>query len=149
LISSPGFGFPDITEGKAISGANALEGADEELLGGASAATGEGEFANLASEARTGHILHGDATGGGHLWPGAVGKTPFPEGWSEGKIMQAVSDIATDPALECKQITGEAGAEFTKSGKPVRYAVTGERYGQRIRVIIELLAGIGWAQLGL
>jgi hypothetical protein len=52
LISSPGFGFPDITEGKAISGANALEGADEELLGGASAATGEGEFAT--SPARPG-----------------------------------------------------------------------------------------------
>ncbi len=33
---------------------------------------------NLASEKRTIHILNGDATGGGHMWPGNPGKTPFP-----------------------------------------------------------------------
>lgn len=76
-------------------------------------------------------------TSGGHLWPGLPGKTPFPKGWSGDKIMHAVSDIATDPALNWQQITGRAGAALTKSGKPVRYAVTGSRDGQRIRVVIE------------
>jgi len=33
---------------------------------------------NLASKQRTTHILQGDKTGGGHLWPGTAGKTPFP-----------------------------------------------------------------------
>jgi hypothetical protein len=46
------------------------------------AAESEGEFVNLASDARTTHILEGDATGGGHQWPGLADKTPFPEGWS-------------------------------------------------------------------
>ena len=52
---------------------------------------------NLASEARTNHILNGDATGGGHLWPGLAGKTPFPESWSASQVMNAISDVATDP----------------------------------------------------
>jgi hypothetical protein len=52
------------------------------ILRGLAAEVGD-EFFNLASDARTTHILHGDATGGGHLWPGLTGKTPFPTGWSE------------------------------------------------------------------
>ena len=56
------------------------------------------ELINLATEQRTTHILYGDASGGGHLWPGKPGKTPFPEGWSEARIMDEISDIATDPS---------------------------------------------------
>ena len=52
---------------------------------------------NLASEALTQHILYGDETGGGHLWPGLAGKTPFPEDWSGAQVMHAVSDVATSP----------------------------------------------------
>jgi Bacterial EndoU nuclease len=56
------------------------------------------EDLNLATEARTQHILEGDGPGsGGHLWPGAAGKTPFPASWSSTQIMNTISDVATDP----------------------------------------------------
>jgi hypothetical protein len=35
--------------------------------------------------------------GGGHLWPGENGKTPFPQDWTPQKIIDAISDIATNP----------------------------------------------------
>ena len=84
---------------------------------------------NLASAERTTHILVGDATGGGHMWPGLPGKTPFPPSWSGETIMQHVSDIATDPLLQWVQQTGSAGSLFTKSGAPARFVVTGVRDG--------------------
>lgn len=95
------------------------------------------DFVNLASEQRTQHILFGDATGGGHLWPGALGKTPFPPTWSEEQIMHNVSDLATDSTATWTQLTGKAGADFTASGKPVRWAVEGVKDGVEIRVIVE------------
>nr|WP_233170719.1 EndoU domain-containing protein [Herbaspirillum sp. ASV7] len=95
------------------------------------------DLVNLASQQRTKHILFGDATGGGHLWPGAPDKTPFPSTWSEAKIMQNVSDLATDPSASWTQITGKAGADFTASGKPVRWAVEGVKDGVQIRAIVE------------
>jgi RHS repeat-associated protein len=61
------------------------------------AAEDESPYVNVASEARTTHILYGDETGGGHLWPGLAGKTPFPENWSGAKVMNAISDVATNP----------------------------------------------------
>ena len=96
-----------------------------------------GEYVNLASPNRTNHILHGDATGGGHLWPGAPGKTPFPPTWSAEQIMHSVSDVATDPTLGSVQQTGRAGSLFTKAGEPARFSVTGVRGGVTIKVIVE------------
>ena len=52
---------------------------------------------NLASERRTTHILDGDATGGGHMWPDKPGKTPFPSDWRGDKIMDAISNVVTSP----------------------------------------------------
>jgi hypothetical protein len=103
----------------------------------ADAAEDGGDSVNLASATRTEHILNGDATGGGHMWPGAPGKSVFPETWSGSKIMNAISDIATDPNLEWEQITGKDGAEFTKNGAPVRFSVAGIRDGIPIKVILE------------
>lgn len=91
----------------------------------------------MASEQRTTHILTGDATGGGHLWPGAPGKTPFPQGWSGNQVMHTVSDIATDPTLTWVQQTGKAGTWFTKAGDPARFVVVGQRGGITIKVVIE------------
>jgi hypothetical protein len=88
---------------------------------------------NLASEEHTQHILNG------HMPPGEAGNTLFPEEWTEGQIMHSVSDVATDPALEWEQLTGRTGADLTRSGLPVRYAVEGVRNGVYIRVIIETL----------
>ncbi|HFT6839105.1 TPA: EndoU domain-containing protein [Pseudomonas aeruginosa] len=78
----------------------------------------------------------GDATGGGHLWPGAPGKTAFPASWNGDKVMH-VSDLATDPKASWTQLTGKPGAQFTTKGKPVRWAVEGVRDGVNIRVIVE------------
>lgn len=73
------------------------------------------DFVNLASLGRTIHILHGDATGGGHLWPGASGKTPFPQSWSGNKIMHVLSDIATDPAAWVNAVTRGGRAQLIGS----------------------------------
>ena len=97
----------------------------------------ENGYLNLANPQRTQHILYGDATGGGHMWPGEPGKTTFPQGWSAEKIMHEVSDIATDTSLKWIRQTGEAGNLFTKAGKPARFLVEGVRDGVYIRVIIE------------
>lgn len=92
---------------------------------------------NLASPQRTQHILLGDATGGGHLWPGQAGKSTFPQSWSADRVMHNVSDLATDPAANWAQQTGKAGAQFTKSGQPVRWKVEGVRDGVCIVCIVE------------
>jgi RHS repeat-associated protein len=84
---------------------------------------------NIASKDRTKHILHGDKTGGGHMWPGAPGKTPFPKTWDEKTIMNNVSDIATDPNLEWKPNIVVNGVQ--------RYEVTGVRDGVTIKVITD------------
>jgi hypothetical protein len=98
---------------------------------------------NIASEARTNHILYGDGpNSGGHLWPGQSGKTVFPQSWNADKIMSTISDIATDPALSWKPQTGSGGL-FTKSGKPARFVVTDANGnlpiidGVPVKVIIE------------
>jgi filamentous hemagglutinin len=80
---------------------------------------------NLASPDRTSHILAGDSTGGGHQWPGGPGKSVFPENWSASKIMNTVSDIATDPSIS---ETVQASGRIVKNGS---------RDGIDIRVIIE------------
>lgn len=94
-------------------------------------------YLNLANAQRTQHILHGDATGGGHMWPGGPEKTSFPQGWSAEKIMHEISGVAADPSLTWIQQTGETGSLFTKVGKPARFLVEGKRDGIDIRVIIE------------
>ena len=100
------------------------------------------EFVNMASAARTKHIIAGDATGGGHAWFGSFKsffngikgvKSMFPATWSNEKIMHAVSEVAINNAWV--QQTGRAGATLTRSGYPVRFVVEGFYEGVRIRVI--------------
>lgn len=69
-------------------------------------------------------------TGGGHLWPGNPGKTPFPQGWSGDKIMHEISDIATDPV---------AWQNAVPQGS--RTVLTGTRGGVDIRVIVDTNTG--------
>lgn len=83
------------------------------------------DYVNVASPGRTEHILNGDATGGGHMWPGAAGKSPFPEDWSGAKIMHEASDIATDP-----------GATLVSRGGG-REVFSGTRGGVDIRVVVD------------
>lgn len=51
--------------------------------------------------------------------------------------MHNVSDLATDATAIWTQLTGKAGADFTASGKPVRWPVEGVRDGITVRVIVE------------
>ena len=91
---------------------------------------------NLASPKRTNHTLYGDKTGGGHLWPGASGKSAFPKSWSKGKIMHNISDVVTDPKINWRQLTGKPGASLTSKGVPVKYEVIGCRDGVSMKVIV-------------
>jgi hypothetical protein len=90
--------------------------------GGVAAKSGD-EFINLASDARTTHILYGDRTGGGHLWPGLPGKTPFPQSGTAQRVMHEISDVATDPT------------SIFQAGRGGSTVVTGVRDGVLLRVI--------------
>ena len=95
---------------------------------------------NLASPGRSRHILFGDATGGGHKFGfGRLfnGKTKFPWRWKKDKIMNAVSEVATNPSSRWVQQTGRPGALLTRAGDPVKWKVEGIFEGVRFRVIVQ------------
>lgn len=90
------------------------------------------DYVNLASESSTNHIIFGEGLNsnlGGHLWPGARNKTPFPPNWSTDKIMHLVSDIATDPQL--------IYSPSQRKGEVNRFLVHGIRENANIRVVID------------
>ncbi|PPF61636.1 hypothetical protein C5C18_14995 [Rathayibacter tritici] len=98
------------------------------------------EYINLASPSRTRHILDGEQIGnrnsGGHRWPGLSGKTPFPEEWSDEKIMHEISDVATDPTLKWNLQSLPPGIDPSSELYRPRFNVTGERDGVRIKVVV-------------
>lgn len=78
-------------------------------------------------EARA-HILDGDPTAGagGHRpGTGIPGKTEFPPGWSDDRIIDAVEDVARDPGSK------------RRKGSRGRTMAEGRRDGVDIRVVIE------------
>lgn len=83
------------------------------------------------------HIITGDATGGGHKWPGQPGKSVFPQGWDTDKILDSVADVVTSPNSTWTQQTGRPGALLTNAGDPVRWKIEGVVDGVNIRVIYE------------
>jgi hypothetical protein len=91
---------------------------------------------DLTSPERRVHILDGDATGGGHRWPGRPGQDPFPPGWSDNRIINQVSDLATDPNAFLDQ-TGPAGSFYTNNGNPARFTQRGIRDGVEFKVVYE------------
>jgi filamentous hemagglutinin len=93
---------------------------------------------DLISPDRRTHILDGDVSGGGHRpGTGISGKTEFPAGWDDDKVLDTIADIATDPNSKWTQQTGSPGARFTKKGVPVKWKVEGTRNGVDITVIVE------------
>ncbi len=94
------------------------------------------DLVDLASPQRRTHILDGDATGGGHRWPGAPDKTPFPQGWSDDQIMHHVSDVATDPSLTWNWTKGGPSGH-TRAADPGRASVFGVRNGVCTKVVVE------------
>ena len=99
--------------------------------------TAFGNGVNLASEKRTLHILIGeDLKPGGHQFPGNAGKTLFPSHWSSGKIMEAASEVATNPNNTWTRADGLT-SYYYKNGKPARFTIIGEYEGIKIKVVIE------------
>jgi hypothetical protein len=88
------------------------------------------DFVNLASPARTTHILDGEmlpngrANGGHRAGTGYPEKSEFPAAWSDPQVMHYISDVATDPSLVWR--AGRRGDRF----------VVGTRDGIDIRVLI-------------
>lgn len=77
------------------------------------------------SPQRRRHILDGDATGGGHRpGLGLPGKSEFPRGWSDDRIIAAILDVANDPNSRRR---AEADG---------RTVVTGTRDGVEMRVVV-------------
>ena len=95
------------------------------------------QYVNLASPKRTQHILYGDRTGGGHLFPAKPNKSEFPRLWSGDKTMHNISDIATDPNISWNFSRGKMGSAITNRGHPTRCFAIGEREGIKIKVVIE------------
>jgi Bacterial EndoU nuclease len=88
--------------------------------GGEVADAADEELVNLANPERTIHILYGDASGGGHLWPGLPGKSVFPANWSAGEVMNAISDVATNPQSSVVSFGGIDIIDGTYDGVDVR-----------------------------
>lgn len=81
--------------------------------------------ATLADDRRR-HILDGDGTGGGGHGPsrGIPDKSEFPSDWSDDRTIEAVKDVANDPA------------SMRKSSRNGRTVVEGTRDGVDISVVI-------------
>jgi filamentous hemagglutinin len=87
------------------------------------------------------HILYGDGPGsGGHLWPGAPGKTPFPENWSADLVIHHVGEIATSPTTQWYAQTG-SGGQYTANGDAARWISWEVRDGVQVRVVYEPATG--------
>jgi len=76
-------------------------------------------------EVRHLHILDGDKTGGGHQpGTGIQGKSEFPAGWSDDKIVKEIESIANDPAsTRTLQQNGRTTVEGTRDGVGIRVIV--------------------------
>lgn len=84
------------------------------------------QAAAVVTPARRVHILEGDARGGGHRpGRGIPGKSEFPAGWSDDRIIAAIEDVANDPASR-RRVEADN-----------RTVVTGRRDGVDIRVVVE------------
>jgi Bacterial EndoU nuclease len=104
--------------------------------------TPQGGFVSLVDSKAAGHILAGDATGGGYGWTsslksfsnGLLGKkSMFPLLWSEQKILHAASDVVSNNPWV--QQTGRAGSLVTRNGQPVKFVVEGYYDGIKIKVV--------------
>ena len=93
-------------------------------------ATKPGEYVDLTDAQGKTHILDGEVrpdgsySGGHRPGTGYPGKSEFPKGWSDERILHEISDVATDPA-----------AVRTLQG-PNTQIVTGTRGGVEIKVVV-------------
>ena len=87
---------------------------------------GSGDKPSLVDGKGETHILDGDKTGGGHRpGTGKPGKSEFPTGWTDPRILGEISDVATAP--DSTHTTGNGGRTIS----------TGTRGGVDITVVTE------------
>ncbi len=97
-----------------------------QLRSDAAAPQQQEQAAAVVGPPRPMHILDGDARGGGHRpGRGIPGKSEFPPGWSDDRIIQAIEDVANDPA-SIRRVEADG-----------RTVVTGKRGGVEIRAVVE------------
>jgi len=60
-------------------------------------------------------------------------KKNFPNDWSEEKILECVTEIATNPNIRWQQITGQDQLLL----RPHKFIADGELAGKKIRIILE------------
>jgi hypothetical protein len=75
------------------------------------------------------HILDGDRTGGGHRAGSGGGKSEFPAAWSDDAIIDAIEEVANDPA------------SARAPGRNGKIRLTGVRGGLSIAVIVDPASG--------
>lgn len=92
-----------------------------EAAGAPTAAIGQA----LVSPQRRLHILEGDSRGGGHRpGRGIPGKSEFPRGWSDDRIIGAIVEVASDPASSRRaEADGRTVATGTRDGVEIRVVV--------------------------
>jgi len=94
------------------------------------ASKGADEVVDLVSSSRRRHILDGEIlpngrySGGHRGGTGFPGKSEFPSGWSDDKIIHHISDIATDPL------------SVTRPGRGGDVFIQGTREGIDIEVLV-------------
>ena len=89
---------------------------------------------------RTVHVLEGDSTGGGHRHgTGKPGKTEFPAGWNDEKIIDNVLDVARKP-----------GTPPVRQDRNDTWLCTGTRANVEVSVVIARSGEIvtGWPEEG-
>lgn len=75
---------------------------------------------------RAGHILIGDATGGGHRYgTGKAGKTEFPRDWTDQEILDAILDVAAN------------GRADRPARRPNELVIVGEVRGVVIEAVVK------------
>ena len=105
------------------------------LSGKKGAAAAAPAWTNLSvSSSRKTHILVGDATGGGHAPRATVpGKTKFPSGWTDDKIIAAIETVANTAA-------NYPNGKFPQAkGPKSRYVAEATVDGVAIKVVVEPL----------
>ncbi|MFV0460770.1 MAG: EndoU domain-containing protein [Actinomycetales bacterium] len=93
------------------------------------------DFVDLASPSRRSHILDGEVRpngtfGGGHRpGTGFLGKSEFPPGWSDDRIMHEISDVATDPSLVWRSgnRTGDFFVNGTRGGVDIEVLIRNDQ----------------------
>lgn len=85
--------------------------------------------APVMTDARRQHILHGDKTGGGHLYgTGHPCKSEFPQHWKAEDIIHTVTVLAANDNLGWKkQKNGNHVAEADQDGLTIRIVVNREK----------------------